>query len=127
MLWGRITSRSITLYDFFLCARMHMFKKKSFFHTFRYNTSEYLSEFCFIERRRRRKEIKAFLLKLLSERRVLLQFHIQAFSSAHQCLFSSSEPTVTVTLFYAVQALSDRLMVWQQATGFLWLQGTVLV
>lgn len=44
------------------------------------------------------KEEKALLLKLLSEGRVLLQFDIQAFSSAHQCLFRSTEPTVTVIL-----------------------------
>lgn len=80
------------------------------------------------EKEEQGKEEKAFLLKLLcSEGSVLLQFHIQAFISAHQCLFRSTKPTVTVILFYPVLALSDRLMVWQQASGFLWLQGTILV
>lgn len=100
MFWGRITSRSITLYDFFLCTRMHMFLKKQVFFIHFYITHQniYLNS-VLLKEEEKGKEKKAFLLKLLSEGRVLLQFHIQALSSAHQCLFSSTEPTVTVTLF----------------------------
>lgn len=71
-----------------------------------------------------REEEKAFLLKLLSEGRVLLQFHVQASSSAHQWFFRSTEPTVTVILSSIGIVW---LKVWQQASGFLWFQGTILV
>lgn len=68
-----------------------------------------------------------FLPKLPSEERVLLQFHIQAFSSAHQCLLRSTEAALTVTLFYPILALSDRVTVRLQAlAGLLWLRGAVL-
>lgn len=58
----------------------------------------YLNSVLLKEEEEQGREEKAFLLKLLSEGKVLLQFHIQALSSAHQWIFRSTEPTVTVIL-----------------------------
>lgn len=57
-----------------------------------------------------------FLPKLPSEERILPQFHIHAFSSAHPRLLRSTEAALTVTLFYPVLVLSVRVMGWLQAT-----------
>lgn len=119
------------MHNFLLFSKTRTLKNKSIFHTFGYNTLDYLFKFCSTEGRRKEwgKEEKVFLstrATLPSEERVLLQFHIQAFSSARQCLLRSTEAALTVALFYPTLALSDRVMVWLQAAGLLWLWGTVL-
>lgn len=57
-------------------------------------------------------EEKVFLsteANLPSEERVLLQFHIQAFSSAHCCLLWPAQAALTVTLCYWMFASSGGL------------------
>lgn len=75
------------MHDFLLCARTCMFKNKSIFHTFSYRYLAICTNSVVLkEWGKEEKVFHSTKATLPSEERVLLQFNIQAFSSARQCL-----------------------------------------
>lgn len=96
-----IVNGRITLHNFLLCNKMHVLKNNNIRLTFRCNTFDCLFRFGFTEgsTTERDKRLEAVLptgATLPAEERLLLQFHAQTFSRAHQCWLRSPETALTV-------------------------------